>query len=160
MTDRARSATQIKSSFRSQSCQDNRDRVNRTTKKTKYSSIYLKNFHFWLGVSSELHRQTVDHAQRRFEQQLADSERELRWAVRQRRDQSSSPDEKRQATHHLQQLRATLNNDYSHLIQVGKLFFLLHLTFDLFTSNFSQTKITKNLINFLQAYVHDHKVSL
>ena len=79
-------------------------------------------------MASEIHRQTVDRAQRRFEQQLADSERELRWAVRQRRDQSSSPAEKRQATHQLQQLRTNLNNDYSQLIHVGELFFPLSLS--------------------------------
>jgi hypothetical protein len=52
-------------------------------------------------------------------------------AVRQRRDHSSSPNEKRQATQHLAQLRSALNNDYTQLVHVGELF-SSHLIFHLF----------------------------
>ncbi|CAF0996860.1 unnamed protein product [Rotaria sp. Silwood1] len=99
MTDRTRSSMQNVSCLRSHSCHDSRDKVNRTV--------------------SDLHRQTVDRAQRRFEQQLAKSEREVKLAMNQRRDYSSSPAEKIQATQYLEHLRTTLNNDYTQLIQVG-----------------------------------------
>ncbi|CAF3814833.1 unnamed protein product [Rotaria magnacalcarata] len=97
MTERARSSTQNISCMRSQSFRESRDRVTRT--------------------ASELHRQTVNRVQRRFEQQLAQSEREIHRAMSQRRDYSSSPAEKVQATKYLQHLRTTLNNDYAHLVQ-------------------------------------------
>ncbi|UJR14796.1 hypothetical protein I4U23_001784 [Adineta vaga] len=97
MTDRTRSTIQYIYPLRSQSCRDCRDKVTRT--------------------ASELHQHTVDRAQRRFERQLANSERELRSAMKQRRDHSSSVAEKRQATQHLEHLRTTLNSDYSQLIQ-------------------------------------------
>ncbi|CAF4798999.1 unnamed protein product [Rotaria socialis] len=97
MTERARSSTQNISCMRSQSFRESRDRVTRT--------------------ASELHRQTVNRAQRRFEQQLAQSEREVHRAMSQRRDYSSSPAEKVQATQYLQHLRTTLNSDYAHLVQ-------------------------------------------
>ncbi|CAM4782482.1 unnamed protein product [Rotaria magnacalcarata] len=97
MTERARSSTQNISCMRSQSFRESRDRVTRT--------------------ASELHRQTVNRVQRRFEQQLAQSEREIHRAMSQRRDYSSSPAEKVQATQYLQHLRTTLNNDYAHLVQ-------------------------------------------
>lgn len=73
-----------------------------------------------------MHRQTVDRAQRRFEQQLEKSEREVNWALHQRRDFLSSPAEKIQATQYLEHIRTTLSNDYAHMIQVGELgFFFL-----------------------------------
>ncbi|CAF1433579.1 unnamed protein product [Adineta steineri] len=98
MTEKSRSSSiQYIYPLRSQSCHDCRDKVTRT--------------------ASDLHRHTVDRAQRRFERQLANSERELRSAMKQRRDHSSSAAEKRQATQNLEHLRSTLNNDYSQLIQ-------------------------------------------
>lgn len=92
-------------------------------------SVYLNLGFYKIGTASELHRQTVDRAQRRFEEQLANSERELRWAMKQRRDYSSSSIEKRQAKQQLENLRTTLSSDYAQLIQVGKLFSsqILHL---------------------------------
>jgi len=125
MSERTRSSIQNISCHRSQSCRDNRDKVTRKLEKKIELFVfflYLKIHFYWLGTASELHRQTVDRAQRRFEQKLANSERELRWAVTQRRDHSSSPAEKRQATQHIQHLRSTLNNDYNQLVQVGELF--------------------------------------
>jgi hypothetical protein len=122
MSERTRSSIQNISCHRSQSCRDNRDKVTRKLKKINFFYILKIDF-CWLETASELHRQTIDRAQRRFEKKLANSERELRRAVTQRRDHSSSPDEKRQATQHIQHLRSTLNNDYAQLIQVGELFF-------------------------------------
>ena len=85
-----------------------------------------------LGTASELHQHTVDRAQRRFERQLANSERELKSAMKQRRDNSSSVAEKRQATQHLEHLRTTLNNDYSQLIQVNYEVLFLSICFALY----------------------------
>lgn len=61
----------------------------------------------------------------------------------QRRDNTSSPAEKIQATQQLEHLRSTLNNNYAELLQVGErfLFFsfnylLLFVHIELFLKNY------------------------
>lgn len=96
-----------------------------------------------------MHRQIVDRAQRRFEQQLAKSEHELNWAMRRRRDLSASSTEKRQANECLKNLRTTLNHDYTEMIQVGEL---------LLWSAREVRRTSKTQLIFIQAYVDEHKV--
>ena len=113
MNERTRPAShRYLPNHRSHSCRDN---VKRKTCSVAAGWLRIRCLS---GIASEGHRQTVDSARRRFEQQLAKREDELNEAVRRRRDLSSSAIDKRQATEQLHVLRQSLSQDYAQLIQV------------------------------------------
>ncbi|CAF4787279.1 unnamed protein product [Rotaria sp. Silwood1] len=58
----------------------------------------------------ELHRQAIERIQRRFEQELNRSQRDLQWAINQRNDSSL-------AREYIENLRLKLKNDYNQLVQ-------------------------------------------
>ncbi|CAF2646325.1 unnamed protein product [Rotaria sp. Silwood2] len=58
----------------------------------------------------ELHRQEIERIQRRYEQELSKSQRDLQWAINQRNDSSL-------AREYIKNLRVKLKNDYNQLVQ-------------------------------------------
>ncbi|CAF0742921.1 unnamed protein product [Didymodactylos carnosus] len=68
-------------------------------------------------IGSELHRQTVKEAEKKFETQLAKKENELRLAIN-RRQRTPDINEKIKAKEDLEVLRSSLNKDYEQLIKI------------------------------------------
>lgn len=77
-------------------------------------------YHWNSGLTAHLHEEVVKTAQRQFEEKLANSEHQMKWAIQRRRDTSASVAEKHQARQCLKNIRENLNQDYTKLIQVGE----------------------------------------
>jgi hypothetical protein len=72
---------------------------------------------YW-GTADDLHRQKNKRSQRRYEQELDKSQRELQWIKQQQSESFSSP------TEHIENVRAKIKNGYNQLMQVGESWYL------------------------------------